>query len=99
MECFAFARLMLGRPYSSRWLQVGRRHTQHWALQQANQALLVCPYCGNPCRDRSALRSHIRDVCSHLTADFMQPGFVREVSQAALDADPRYAPLHVVRAR
>jgi len=78
---------------------VGKRHTQHWALQQANQALLVCPYCGHPCRDRSALRSHIRDACSHLTADFMQPGFVREVSQTALDADPRYAPLHVVRAR
>ncbi len=78
-------------------VQTGRRHLQHWAQQQADIALLVCPFCGTPCSDRHALRVHIRDACTHLTHDFMQPGFVRGVSQATLEADPRFAALHKVR--
>ena len=76
---------------------MGRRHQQHWALQQASAAALACPFCGASVRDRGALRSHVREACTHLTHDFMQPEFVRASPAAALDADERYAALHVVR--
>ena len=76
---------------------MGRRHQQHWALQQASAAELACPFCSAPVRDRGALRAHIREACTHLTHDFMQPGFVRAAPAAALDADERYVALHVVR--
>ena len=70
---------------------------QHWALQQASAAALACPFCGALVRDRGALRLHIRDACTHLTHDFMQPDYVRAAPSATLDADERYAALHVVR--
>ena len=59
--------------------------------------MAACPYCGHACRDRGALREHIRQDCQQLEADCIPPEHVRRMRQQDLDRDPCYAPLHVVK--
>lgn len=76
------------------WLacQVGRAHGHRWA----GNVMAACPYCGHACRDRGALREHIRQECRELEADCIPPEHTRRMRQQDFDRDPCYAPLHVV---
>ena len=58
--------------------------------------MAACPYCGHACRDKAALREHIRHDCKELEADCIPPEHVRRMRQADFDMDPCYAALHEV---
>ena len=58
--------------------------------------MAACPYCGHACRDKGALREHIRHDCAKLESDCIPPEHVRRMRQADFDRDPCYAALHEV---
>eukprot|EP00884_Botryococcus_braunii_P016566 jgi/Botrbrau1/3593/Bobra.0078s0044.1 len=72
---------------------IGKGHGSQWRAAQERGDAIQCPYCGLDCSSRTELNQHVRDVCTRLEDDFIPEGRRRTVSQAQLDADPRYAPL------
>lgn len=72
---------------------MGKGHGQKWRRAAEQGHAVQCPYCLKPCGTRLELNVHIRDECERLEDDFIPKARLRTITQAQLNADPRYAPL------